>query len=226
MVAETRGGIMKKSSSLLKVLVFVPVLCLCACTEKTILVKNEQDHLAQVTPTEEVSMDSGNISRQDSGEPSSDFEEEFGDITWVSYKNADEGFNLKYPDGYALEENVSNLGDVNPEPAYEVAFFNSEDAIGVQPATLVVRVYKPPKKSEIESWLEESSVLERYGSSPELESYSLRNMQAYKVTSKRLLAPNWGVYAAHPHQNLIYELIPMGEIGEHMLESFSVVEFR
>lgn len=208
---------------------FVPimlvwVLLLSACVDGTGLAGDEQDQSLQATPTGDISMPGDNVS-SGSGPPGG---EAGGDteIKWVNYKNTEQGFSLRFPEGYVFRENASDLSKMQPSPIYEIEFFDSEEAVGIQPATLSIRVYQLPQDSDLAKWLEDSGILQRYGSSRDIAAYTLRNMQAFKVTSQQLIAPNWGVYAAHPVRDVVYELIPLGTVGERMLQSFSVVEFR
>jgi len=215
---------MKKTCNIFMPVILILVLILTSCADSPNLEEVDQENLPLVTP-----VSNENISNSSAGSGSqvkTELEEQIDEIKWVRMRSTEQGFSLQHPEDYVVEENVSDLESMKPQPDYEVNFFNNEDAVGIQPAVLVVRVYELSEDFHLESWLEDNQFLQRYGSSADLAPYSLGKMEAFKITSKQLITPNFGVYAAHPRHKLIYELIPADLVGEKMLESFSVVEFR
>jgi len=221
-------GIMKNCQKVSMVLIWLfALIFFSACDDMASYVDQEDEQTLSATPSEGVSETDGNISISGS-QAGDEQDDQTQDVTkkWVVYKNAESGFSIRYPEGYIIRENFSAFAAMKPQPVYEVGFFKDEDAVGVQPAILLVRIYSIPQEFDLASWLDVSDVLQRYGDSSTINSYDLENMTAFRVEAMQLMSPRWGVYAAHPIHALIFELVPGDNVGERMLTTFSVVEFR
>jgi hypothetical protein len=144
---------------------------------------------------------------------------EGGFVVAQTYQDPDYGFEVDMPASIVV---MDSTAQVLPVPVVQVHFMdeaiaNSEFA-DVSPPELAVRVYDNPEGKTPEQWLRDEGVLQRFGAGAAIEPYTVGEIAGVRVTSMRMLAPNSAVFVAAGRA--IYELQPLGLVGEQMLATF------
>lgn len=144
---------------------------------------------------------------------------EGGFVVAQTYQDPDYGFEVGMPASIVV---MDGTAQVLPVPLAQVYFVdqavaNTEFA-DVSPPELAVRVYDNPEGKTPEQWLQDEGVLQRFGSGATIEPYTVGDVTGVRVASMRMLAPNSAVFLAVGRA--IYELQPLGLVGEQMLATF------
>lgn len=146
--------------------------------------------------------------------------EEESFIVASTYTDPEFGFSVGIPANIVVMEGDAQ---VLPVPLAQVYFLdqtiaNSEFAT-MQPPELAIRIYANAQGKSVERWLSDEGVLARFGGqSATIEPFTIGGLQGVRVTSMLMLAPNSAIFVSG--EGVIYELQPLGYIGEQMMITF------
>ncbi len=140
-----------------------------------------------------------------------------------TYNDPQFGFSVGMPANIVV---VEGKAQVLPVPLAQVYFMdealaNSELA-DMEPPQLAIRVYDNAAGKTVEQWLNDEGILTaRFGGQrATVEPYAIGDLQGVRVTSMLMLAPNSAVFLAD--EGVIYELQPLGLVGEQMMATFQL----
>ena len=138
------------------------------------------------------------------------------DITaWQKYSNDRYSFELRYPPDYAA---VYPRGQLTPQPLFRVWFKETSMVKSPiaerEPPRFAVDVYQNESQQSLEAWLTSSRML-RNLTRPLQQTVDIGGVQALRVTSMTMVAPNTFYYIAQGH--FIYRFTPLGRLSEEIL---------
>ncbi len=138
-----------------------------------------------------------------------------------TYTDPKFGFSVGMPANIVVMEGKAQ---VLPVPLAQVHFMDQtlaqSELADMEPPELAIRVYDNAAGKTVEQWLADEGILAaRFGGqSATVEPFAIGNLQGVRVTSMLMLAPNSAVFVAG--EGVIYELQPLGLIGEQMMATF------
>jgi hypothetical protein len=134
------------------------------------------------------------------------------------------GFSLRYPQGFVVQsQDVTKFAQFTPTPVASIFFMNPTMAAGglagIEPPDLDVRVYDVGAVESLQRWL----VARGFASADNgatLRPYQTGSVSGLKVCQLTLLAPGCSVYVLHSGR--VYQLTPISQEGEVMIETFAL----
>jgi len=137
-------------------------------------------------------------------------------VNWLTYSDTKFGFSISYPDAYILLPEADLPKDGAPGLVYRVRFLNSDlatsDTANLQPPDFSIALFENPSAIPLNAWVDANAPK---GSTEEIK---LNDVSCLKVTMTTLMAPNQFYFCAW--NRYIYQLTPLGQYAEAMLESF------
>jgi hypothetical protein len=142
---------------------------------------------------------------------------------WVVYTDASYPFTLSYPSASPVRQlSQEDLNRFTPVPLYALDFIDpalaGSDLAHMSPPLFSVRIYANPSHLPLEAWLAASGP----PVSGNMEPYQGKHIKGIKVVSSTFIAPGMWIYVAH--QGAIYQLTPLGQDGEQMLDTFAFLD--
>ena len=108
--------------------------------------------------------------------------------------------------------------DPSPRAAWHFRDTRGELA-GLAPPAFAIHIFEKEPAQPLESWLEANGLLRREAGWF-TEPYQGRHIAGLKVISPTFMAPGWSVYVTGDGR--VFQLTPLGEEGERMLETFEI----
>ena len=139
-------------------------------------------------------------------------------VNWLTYQDKSYGFSISYPDTYVILDEIELLKDVDPALVRRVRFQDKELASGatakLEPPQFSIEVYEKPAIDTLQAFI--GAKIPGWS----IESFKLGDLQGYRVSSNRLMAPN--EFYFFESSKYIYKLTPLGPYSQEMLQSFKI----
>lgn len=155
--------------------------------------------------------------------PSGENRHNFIVADWKEYSTAKYGFSIRYPNTFVVQmQDVSKLPPFTPKPIVSIFFMNPGKAqlvlSGIEPPDMEVRLYQATGVDSLKSWL----VLVGFVNSGTLvKEYIESKFTGLEVCQSTMIFPGCSVYALH--KDFVYQLTPISQEGEAMIETFMLL---
>jgi len=139
-------------------------------------------------------------------------------VNWLTYQDKSYGFSISYPDTYVILDEIELLKDIDPVLVHRVRFQDKKLASGdtakFELPQFTIEVYEKPAIDTLQAYI--GAKIPGWT----VESFKLGDLQGYRVSSNRLVAPN--EFYFFEGSKFIYKLTPMGPYSQEMLQSFKI----
>ena len=139
-------------------------------------------------------------------------------VNWLVYQDKSYGFSISYPDTYVILDEIELLKDIDPVLVHRVRFQDktlaSGDTAKFELPQFSIEVYEKPAIDTLQAFIGAKI------SGWTVESFKLGDLQGYRVSSNRLMAPN--EFYFFEGSQYIYKLTPLGQYSQEMLQSFKI----
>lgn len=142
---------------------------------------------------------------------------------WPVYQDTVNHFQISYPPQFDFKVlDNSELIKIKPEPVSATYFNDTPTTAGLLvPPKFSLRIYKIGAGSSVEKWLKTNG-LYLPDSGWTITPYTRANFSGYQVNSSTYVAP--GVFFYATHGDYLYQLTPLGQEGEMMLDTFKFTD--
>ncbi|HEU4325000.1 MAG TPA: hypothetical protein VFS21_17805 [Roseiflexaceae bacterium] len=135
---------------------------------------------------------------------------------WQVFRDEQHGFQVAHPAGFRIDRaEAGTLTAMRPAPAAAFGFHAPGNELAARTPRLTVRIFANPDSLPLEEWLRSAGL-----ASGLIESHKVGERDGLKVSSQTFIAPGWSVYLADGAR--VFQLTPLGEDGERMLDSFTI----
>lgn len=142
---------------------------------------------------------------------------------WQLHTDPRYRYSISYDPRLSVRQlNASELAALDPVPLGAINFEQGSSSVpGIAPLVISVKIFQNSKNEPLDEWLRTTGLLQDQGSQV-IEQYRGRFVTGIKVISLNFMAPGWSVLIAR--SDLVFQLTPIGEEGEAMLDTFRFLD--
>ncbi len=135
---------------------------------------------------------------------------------WQVFRDKQHGFQVAHPAGFRIARaEAGTLAAMRPVPVAAFGFHTPGDGLAARAPRLTVRIFANPDGRPLAEWLRTAGL-----SGGTVEPRQVGGRDGLKVSTQTFIAPGWSVYLAEGAR--VFQLTPLGEDGERMLDSFAI----
>jgi hypothetical protein len=137
---------------------------------------------------------------------------------WIIYRDSVYGFEIAYPPQFSIKVwESADLAKMKPGPVAGLRYYDPSKSVGeIASAYFTLRIYDMGSEASVEAWLKANGLyLPQDGWT--IKEYKGEHFSGFQVNSSLFKAP--GVFYYVPNGKYLYQLTPLGEDAEKMLNT-------